>query len=491
MKKKCILCVFFLAILTLVACGRSPGAAGVSYESAECPFETFGARIDCGYLTVPEDRERPENGTVRLAVAILRSSSETPRPDPLIFLSGGPGGPTLQWIQYFRGPIAEVRQVRDVIFLDQRGTGFSEPSLECPELEAAVPQTFGADSDTESDRRRHIAALQACRERLVAEGVDLSAYHSAAIAADVHDLMSTLEVERYNLYGVSYGTRIAQTVMRDYPEEVRAAVLDGVVPIEENMFETFAVSNVRSLNLLFERCASDSACNDAFPDLETFFYALADELEKDPQPVTVNGVTYQIGDGELFEIVNTALFDLESRVEIPRRIHDLKDGQTTWVAQIVERIVDDPKTWSEGLHFSVWCADELPFNSLAGADAAQADIPPKTLERVGAGELHGFLSLCEMWEVPAAGPVETEPVHSAIPTLLLSGEYDPVTPPAFAERVAAHLDNAQSYLIQGHCHGVFLSSECAQAVTADFLDSPEDSAEHVCLERAAPSFRTR
>ncbi|MCA9904902.1 MAG: alpha/beta fold hydrolase, partial [Anaerolineae bacterium] len=175
-----------------------------------------GDDVDCGLLFVPEDRTDPDSATIELAVAILYASEDDVQPDPIIYLAGGPGGNAVDELEAWVD--IPYIQDRDLILLDQRGTGYSFPSLNCPEIE-----------ESEDD------ATQACRDRLVADGVNLQAYNSAENAADVADLRVALGYDEWNLYGISYGTRLAQTIVRDYPQGIRSVILDSAYPLAANL----------------------------------------------------------------------------------------------------------------------------------------------------------------------------------------------------------------------------------------------------------------
>ena len=212
-----------------------------SFESADCAFERpRGSTINCGYLIVPENRQNPER-TIRIHVVVVPSISPEPQPDPMVYLNGGPGGYTLDnlgaWLGTFRRQYSE----RDLIFFDHRGIGYSEPSLACPEYFEA----WGANLQNELSREEEIGLLREtmgqCRARLVADGVDLNAYNSAAIAADLDDLRRALGYETWNLYGISYGTRNILTAIREYGESgtIRSVVLDSPVPLQSDLVGDF------------------------------------------------------------------------------------------------------------------------------------------------------------------------------------------------------------------------------------------------------------
>ncbi|MFP4324064.1 MAG: alpha/beta hydrolase [Anaerolineales bacterium] len=263
MKRIFLVMLAALAMLVLAAPTSAQPAEGI-FTPTECPFEipaNADTPIDCGFLTVPQNRADPASGTIDLAVAILGSRSATPAPDPIIYLEGGPGGSALVGVEgWYDLPLLDTREM---ILFDQRGTGYSQPSLDCPGIEESE------DLDTD---------LPACRADLVAQGVDLDAYTSAESAADVNALREALGYDQVNLLGISYGTRLGLTVMRDYPDSVRAAILDSVYPPDVDTNYVAVPELWGMLNALFADCAADAACNAAFPDLQNRFFAAVDGL---------------------------------------------------------------------------------------------------------------------------------------------------------------------------------------------------------------------
>jgi len=232
----------------------------------DCPFNVpDDQEIECGFLIVPENRQADTGNELQLAFAIFYSFSESPQPDPIIYLEGGPGGSALTAPDlWFESPF---RNERDVILIDQRGTGFSLPSLNCPELDEAEDNIDGA---------------LACQDRLLDEGIDLSAFNSRENAADINDLRIALEYDQVNLYGVSYGTRLGLTVLRDHPEGLRSVVLDSVYPPNIDTNYNVAIDTYNLMGLMFADCAADSVCSSAFPDLENRFYETLDTLDDNP-----------------------------------------------------------------------------------------------------------------------------------------------------------------------------------------------------------------
>ncbi|HEX6305128.1 MAG TPA: alpha/beta fold hydrolase, partial [Anaerolineales bacterium] len=207
---------------------------------------------------MPENRARPEGSLIQLHVAVFRSRSEEPENDPVVHLAGGPGSSSLGVAGYILGQgMDAILEQRDLILFDQRGTGYSQPRLDCPEREALTPTLLEGSLSQRAEQDAIVEALRECRERLTEEGVDLSAYNSAASAADVNDLRRALGYTKINLYGVSYGTRLGLTVMRDYPQAVRSAVLDSAYPPQVNLYTSLAPNAERAFNQLFAGCTAD------------------------------------------------------------------------------------------------------------------------------------------------------------------------------------------------------------------------------------------
>ncbi|MBO9322039.1 MAG: alpha/beta fold hydrolase, partial [Roseiflexus sp.] len=262
------------APVSTAAPAPSPARSAARYETAPCEFPVpAGVSVECGWLTVPENRAKPDNGReVRLHVAIFRSTRPNPPPDPIVYLEGGPGVDALERLPlvfdiWFRPFLAN----RDFILYDQRGTGYSTPSLACPELTKLSFDMLPMDIRAgESSRLWKEAALK-CHARLVAEGIDLKQYNTLTNAADLEDLRLALGYEQWNLLGSSYGTRLALTAMREYPQGIRSVVLDSTRPLQINESQTPADAE-RAFQTLFRGCAADPTCNAAYPDLERVFY---------------------------------------------------------------------------------------------------------------------------------------------------------------------------------------------------------------------------
>ena len=245
-------------------------------ERGECAVPIpQNEKPDCGYLVVYEDRRANKGRTIRLPFIIMKSDSATPLADPIIYTSGGPGSSSLGQVRN-RGYIPYLKN-RDYILFEQRGTKYAQPNLECPEVNDAQIDSAKKNLNDKGAAKAELKAVRGCRDRFVRQGINLSAYNSAASAADIEDLRRLLGYEKWNLYGISYSTRLMLTVLRYYPNGVRSVVLDSVLPPSVGYDETSVDGVMRALNAIFASCKADTECNAAFPNLEKQFYALIEK----------------------------------------------------------------------------------------------------------------------------------------------------------------------------------------------------------------------
>lgn len=455
-------------------------------QLAEFDLDSFD--VTCAYLTVPEDRADPDRASVELAVAMIPSRSANPRPDPIIYLEGGPGGSALLGIESWID--SPLRDDRAIILFDQRGTGLSLPSLNCIEEELA-------EDDAAAEQ-----ATNDCRDRLLAEGVDLSAYTTAANAADVADLISQLGYDEVNLFGISYGTRLALAVMRDNPAGVRSVVLDSPYPPNVAATNEQALIAGMAIQAMLRGCAADSDCNDAFPDLEERFYALLERLNAEPltaELVDLDGETSatDITGDDLVGQLSDWLYVTDYVGYMPLMIAELEEGITDTYAFLASEgdtgygrqsdADEGDLSDSEGMFYSLECREEAPFGSIDDARDV-AETLPEPLREPLIAQVESFLSTCDIWQVDPATAREGQAVRSAIPTLVLAGEYDPVTPPAWGELAVETLANSYFYVLPGGGHAVTDASECMMQITREFLDMPTAEPDASCLEEVRPVF---
>ena len=472
-------------------------APAATFEQAPCPFplpagQVDGDTVDCGYLTVPEDRSDPDTRTIRLAVAIFHPPDGATEPDPILYLEGGPGASVLEriWMLFDRfEPVLDAN--RDLIVFDQRGVGFSEPVLDCPvTAELGLDLMDGiVDGQALTDQEAYDLLLDSfidCGRALGADA-DLSAYNSVASAADVNDLRLALGPEQGNLWATSYGTRLALGVLRDYPEGIRSAVLDSAYPPDVDLHVSSPANLDRSLNLLFDACAAEEACNTAFPDLRTVLFDTVRDLDADPVLTTLtnpqNGETYdaEIDGATFLSLILQLMYETEVLPAIPQFIYESSEGNLETVRLMLGQFLAIREISSRGMAFSVQCHEELAFGSWAELQAALREFP----ELVTLYELSlvGRLpyDVCEKWDSGRAGPEENQAVTSDLPILLMSGEFDPVTPPAWGQHAAETLENDIFVEFPGVGHGASVVPGCPQDMMIAFLDDPTRPPDGACV----------
>ncbi len=454
---------------------RLPATAD-AFTASDCWFDApFGVTVQCGRVTVPEDPAEPAGPELTLAVARFFSGEETVADDPVVYLEGGPGGDALATVSSAFDVFAHLLNERDLVVFDQRGTGHSQPRLDCPELDSATVTVGTSETDAALD------ALSACRNRLVAEGVDLDAYTSARNAADVDAIRKAFGYERWNLYGISYGTRLALTVLRDYPDGVRSAILDGVLPVELEVFVTAGASAQRSFELVFELCASQAACAQAYPDPMQRLATTVAAMDADPVDLSLpDGSTLSVTGAMVLNVLFLVLYDAESIPYLPALIDLIAAGDLSLFELLVTDTGDESGV-ALGMYLSVVCGEDAPFSSPAAVTAAASGLLP-LFEPFADGMI---FDECLRWDVTAALALEDEPVVSAVPTLLTSGTFDPVTPPENGDRVASSLLAAEHVVLPYESHGASTCA-CGSALVDRFLAAPGEPVDHPCVESLRP-----
>jgi pimeloyl-ACP methyl ester carboxylesterase len=482
--KRCFFLLVLLLSVPIVSAQENP-----PFASVPCPFELptdeiEGESIACGVVTVPESRDGLSDANIELAVVILLATGEETFA-PMIYLAGGPGNSgTAAVADFIDDP---VRESVSIIFLDQRGTGYSQPSLDCPEV------TEG-DSDT---------ATLDCYNRLVESGIVLDAYRTSENAADVYDVISALNLDSVTLYGISYGTRLALTLMKDPHPAIQSVILDGVYPPSVYAYEDDATNIARVFTLIFEGCAQDEACNATFPDLGNTFVMAFDSLNSDPLIVTnADGDEEEFTGESLLSELFSSFYDTASIPYAPFLIYaaynrDAESLQSFFYADQSEALnthrlllfKQEPENDgnSEGMFNNVECADEIPFNrpEAIASEAASLEMPPEWEEGAVQGAME-ILSLCDTWVVTASDDSVREATVSDIPTLILNGEYDPVTPPHWAEIAAETLTHSYLFIIPAGGHGVIDMSECTAGIAAQFLTDPLTAPDGSCIDDMQP-----
>lgn len=492
--RRVVFMVLLLVLLGAVAGGAAAqdGDAVGTFIPAPCMFDGIdlglttldgeGLGFECGYVVAPLRHAAPDGATIRLPVAVRRAPGGAA--DPLLLAQGGPGGDAFEVFSLLV-PNTPIAAARDIVIFNQRGTPYAEPALTCPETDAALAGILAADA--EEGERLYNEALDACYARLRAEGVDLSAFNSLENAADVPLIARALGYEEYNFYGVSYGTLLGLHLMRNHPEGLRSVILDSVAPTDVNFITQASASESRVFAEVFAACAADPACAAAYPNLEARFVALVQQFDREPATLTLTDPetgqdydTYLDGRG-LRSVLHQLLYVPRMAAVLPRLISDIEAGDLRYLEAMWPLLVFDQLV-AEGMYYSVICAEDADIDVAAvPLSGLRPDIAATTTD-----ELRSVIETCARWQVTALPASVDDPVVSDIPTLLLSGRFDPITPPAFAEAATAGLSNFTNLVDPTAAHGVAFQNDCVNGIITDFLANPQATPDSSCLAGLEP-----
>jgi pimeloyl-ACP methyl ester carboxylesterase len=454
-------------------------------EPCSVPF--VEEELLCGRLEVPENREDADSRMISLHITVVPSLSEHPEPDPLFDFSGGPGTASGGMAGAYTYFIKGYRETRDIILVDQRGTGGSHP-LHC-DLRTDLPNANGLLNDMYPPKQ-----VQTCREELE-QIADLTRYTTDHFVDDIDQVREWLGFDRINLAGLSYGTRAAMQYMRRYPENVRAAVLMGVVAPGRYVPTYHAPGGQRALELLFDDCLEDATCSGAFPDIHDDFTVLLERLETDPPSVSIEleGERYEvvIRRDQFAEFIRSRLGSSAGNRGLPHIIHQARHGNFTPFLESALpgelQMFEDPFL-AEGLYLAVTCAEDLPF---VDADAA-ARVNRDTW--FGNYRVEQQMRACGMWPRASISADFHEPLRSDIPVLMISGRLDQVTPPDWAEQASVRLTNTRNIVLE---HGAHVPAglsrfECLDGIMSEFIQTADPgSPDDACIaEMLPPAFET-
>jgi pimeloyl-ACP methyl ester carboxylesterase len=346
---------------------------------------------------------------------------------------------------------------------------------------------FERDIRDQAYALRIAAAMDSCQTRLESEGIDLSGYNSAENAADLQDLRVALGYEQWNLYGISYGTRLALTAMRDQPLGIRSVILDSTYPPQVDLYAELVPDARRAFTEVFEACRADRGCNGAYPNLEGAVFDLAGRLDAKPaelevwNPATDRTIHAKMN-GDLFlAALFQSMYSSYWIEEIPATVFAALGGDTEALTPLAGDLFFTHDSTSNGMHYAVQCREEAPFGSLDRmAAAAQAD------PVLGSALAEPVFGICQDWALPPAAPRENEPVRSDIPTFVLAGEFDPITPPAWGRLAADTLARGYYFEFPGVGHGASVDDICPLMMTLEFLDNPNVAPDSSCIAEMAP-----
>jgi len=472
--------VFTIALAALalpILAFALPDSNRIAFQncSLSLPGTSLTASARCGSLEVAENPADPDGRKISLKIAIAPATGKSKEPDPVFFFAGGPGqAATETWVM-IRSTLNKIRKKRDIVMIDQRGTGGSNKLACKSEVEEDLNQEIDFDL-VRSETEKCLAGLDG----------DPRFYTTTIAMGDYNQVRQAMGYEKINLMGVSYGTRAAQVYLRLFPETVRSVTLDSVVPMQLALGQEHALMLDQSVERVFRDCADDPACNSRFPDRFEELNQLFMQLHRAPREITitdpVNGLPRDIylSADTLGVAIRFLSYASETQALIPLLVHEaVTSGDLSRLASQAILVMSGlSEMLSKGMELSVMCAEDYPFMDLS-ADYSQTLMGNLMMKIV---DLQ-----CRIWprgEVPEGFH---EPVRSDLPVLLMSGERDPVTPPLYAAQVAETFPNSLNLVARGQSHSV-MKNVCLRDITTAFIETGSvENLDTACVEKIRPA----
>jgi pimeloyl-ACP methyl ester carboxylesterase len=449
-----------------------------SLELEDCRINagpgTSSMRARCGTMTRPLDPSGSEPGEIELRVAVVPALNLTPEPDPLVPIAGGPGQGSVQFYAAYSWAFENVRRNRDILLIDQRGTGESA-TMDCAFDDDMIEGEYSTELTIEYTER--------C---LLELPYDPRFFTTSVAVTDMEAVREALGYPSLNLYGVSYGTRVAQHFARRYPDSTRTVVIDGVVPPQLSLGPEIATESQKAVDNILARCAEEESCNERFPNLADDFSRVVTDLRDIgveitvPHPSTGRPEEVLFGTGELAAAIRLLAYHPNSIAMMPLLIHEAGKGNLVPLgSQYMMTMIAMMDALSLGMHNAVMCTEDVPFY-----DTSTIDYDGLEASYMGTFQLEALEAICSVWP---AGPIDEgfkAPLASDLPVLLLSGDADPITPPRYADLAMVDLDNAVHLIGKDQGHGQ-IGVGCTRRLVADFIDTADATQlDASCLERS-------
>lgn len=426
--------------------------------------------IEWGYFTVPEVWEDTNGRKIKLAVTILKNTSKSKETNPVIMINGGPGAGSIEGIWWWLNH--PLREKSDIILVDARGTGFSTPRL-CPDLGNELLKILAKNQDATKDEEEKVLAAMVCKQQLITKGINVKAYHSKNIAKDLHALKEYLKYPNWNIYGVSYGTYIAQVYANDFPNDVKTLILDSPISDISKYYTDNTSNYMSSLNKIFKTCKNDPNCNAEYPNLESIYYKVIEELTKTPITVKVDKSIIEEGtftyNTEDFKIaIHQALYQKGLIEVLPLLIYQFhnrnKDALSALVAAFSGALGLD-----YGMYYCVSCNEAIPNNSIQAYNDDSNKFPKL---KGGLSFYNSDFAVCDKWNDQKSNDIEK--AYSVpkinVPTLIFTGEFDPITPSKNGDSLATQIKNSNLIKATTYGHASSLTGKGFK-ITNDFINA--------------------
>jgi pimeloyl-ACP methyl ester carboxylesterase len=466
-------------LAALLPVGISPAATATPAPASplsQCTIPDFHRPARCGTIDVPADARRPKGRRIPLYVVVVPATGTlATQPDPILFLSGGPGQAATDSVADIGESLASYNHDHDLVFIDQRGTGRSAP-LNCALFSPEHP---------EANLREFLPpdAVDRCAKAVQAQ-VDVSQFSFRHFADDLEAVRTALGYGPVNLYGLSYGTRAAQHYMRAYPKSVRTAYLGSLVPIDIATPLPFARAAQSALDRTLEACAAEAVCAKAYPDLEQEFSAVMARLDAGVSVVVPGSdVKAPLSRGRVAEYLRYLLYQTDSAADLPWMIHRAYLGDwSSLVDGILEHARNFDEGFSSGLFLTLTCSEDVAF-------LKERDIAPETDGTfLGDYRVRNQQAACARWPTYRLPPRHRRAFRSDVPTLIVSGDLDPATPLAFTTHAAPGFSRRAEIILHGQGHSGW--SDCADRAYTELVRSgSEKKIDTICPSTPRPPFK--
>ncbi len=461
--------VAFLLVLGLFTALQTDSATAQNGSTPlvmkPCEIRGINGPAKCGTLEVYENRATRKGRKININVLVLPATGQEREPDPLFYFAGGPGSGATEDAPGAARGFAKIRERRDLVFVDQRGTGSSN-GLDCPMYDPIDPQShLGYFFPLEAVRK--------CREQLEKKA-DLTLYTTTIAVDDIDDVRAALGYDKINLFGGSYGTRASMVYVRRHPERVRAVWLQGVSLTSQYLPRDYPRDAERALQGVLTECAADEACNKAFPNVKSEAKGVLDRLIKGPVDVEIKladsptPIKVSLSRNLVAEAVRYMLYHAQMAARVPLFLHLAAQGN---FAPLAEAALNFRKnlvgTGSNGLFLSVTCAEDVPWIKRGEGEL----LAENTF--LGEYRLQQQREACALWPRAKVDADYAKPITSDLPVLIVTGEWDPVTPPAYGDTLARTLKNSIHVVVPqgGHGLGGLDGIDCIQRLTTKFIET--------------------
>jgi pimeloyl-ACP methyl ester carboxylesterase len=435
---------------------------------------TPSMKARCGSLVRPLDPDGDVAGEIELNVVVVPALNLTPAPDPVVPIAGGPGQSSVQFYAGYSHAFEDLRRNRDIVLVDQRGTGESA-RLDCPVDDDLVEGQYSSELTIEYTNE--------CLDKLP---FDPRFFTTSVAVRDLEAVRIALDYPVLNLYGVSYGSRVAQHFARRFPGSTRTVVLDGVVPPQISLGPEIATESQRAVDKVLARCAEDNACNESFPDVQATFDAVVAKLRdapvslEVPHPNTGRLESRAFGQSEFAAAIRLLAYHPHSVALLPLLVHEAGlDNYVPLGSQYMMTLLAMRDALALGMHNAVMCTEDAPLY-----DAMTIDFDGIASTYMGLMQITALQAICSVWPAGLMDADLKVPLATDLPMLLLSGDADPITPPRYAEMAAVNLKRARHLIGLHQGHGQ-ITVGCTRRLVSRFIDAADPAAvDDECLKRS-------